>query len=357
MKLKGAKVVTGEEKSIQEIETKLVEEKQKEIENIENLPADDLGNEPSVEEPKLELNDDVVFKYVGSKLGKEVSSLDDLVEYKEKEVTLPEEVEDYLKYKSETNRGLKDYVELHRDFSSINDDEIIKQYYSDSSSGLDEDDIDFEFNKKFGSSEFDDEDDIRARNIEKKREAAKAREFYNSRKEKFSGRLESSHNAIPKEDIEGYEAYKQYKAESSTKVGDDAKRSEHFVNKTNELFSKFEGFKFKAGDNELIYKPSDLTNFTPESTGFDSFVSEHVDKDGYLKDPEKYHRAMAIAKDPDAYAKYFYDQGVSAQVKNFEKDGKNISMDIRESDGNVKKGGPKARVVNPDYGNKLKIKQ
>jgi hypothetical protein len=361
MKLKSAKIIDTEEKSIQEIETKLVEEHQGKVEEgseVVEKVEEDSKTEPSIiEDNKVELSDDVVLKYMGSKLGKELSSFDDVIEYREKEVSLPEEVQDYLKFKNDTKRGLKDYVELNKDYDSIGDEEIIKSYYYDNANGLDKEDIDFEYNKKFNLDEFADEDDVRAKNIEIKREATKAREFYNSRKEKYSGKLESSSNAIPEEDLEGYEAYKQYKANSTTKVEDEANRSEYFVNKTKDLFSKFEGFKFKVGDNDIVYKPTDLTKFTPENTGFDSFVSEHVDSNGYLKDPETYHRAMAIAKDPDAYAKYFFDQGVSSQVKNLEKSGKNIDMDIRESGGEMKKGGPKARVVNPDGGNKLRIKQ
>jgi hypothetical protein len=329
MKLKSAKVVTVEEKSKQEVERQLVEEHEKKIQE---------------ETPAVE------------KLGREINSFDDTIEYREKEAELPGEVQDYLKFKSETNRGLNDYVKLHEDLTNVSDDDIIKKFYSERD-GLSSEDANWQFNKRFGIHEDDEDDDVRAKSIGKTQKAREARDYYNSQREQFRGRLESSNPSLSDEDRSIIDAYKQNKADSDARAADDAKRSDFFVNKTNELFSKFEGFKFNVGDNEVVYKPSDMTGFTPENTGLDSFINNHIDDNGFLKDPEKYHRALDIAKNPEAYAKYFYDQGVASQVKSMEKDGKNINMDVRNASGEVKKGGPRARIVNPDTGNKLRIKQ
>ena len=79
---------------------------------------------------------------------------------------------------------------------------------------------------------------------------------------------------------------------------------------------------------------------------------------GLISDPRGYHRSFAIAMNPDKFAQYFYDQGVSAAVDNVSRKSKNINMDIRNAaQQTVTKDGMKIRAVgDTDSGRGLKIR-
>jgi len=76
-----------------------------------------------------------------------------------------------------------------------------------------------------------------------------------------------------------------------------------------------------------------------------NFIGKYVDKEGVISDPVKYHRALAVAINPEKFAQFFYDQGASSVVDNVAKKSKNINMDIRKSPRLVTKDGLKIRAV------------
>jgi hypothetical protein len=368
MKITGAKVVSGEEKSKQEIEAKLVEQHTEQVAEVTSENSVDAATSnaaieaqeevKSVDTPETQkIDDGVVLSYLGNKLGRDVSSFDDLVEVREKEVELPEDVSAFYNYKKETGRSLKDFMELQRDYDSMNPDDVLKSYYMQTSKGLDASDVEFELNKKFGyDQDLDDDDEIKYKEISKKKEIAKAIEYFDQQREQYKAPLESSSPLVSEDKLKKFEAYEQYEADSAKQQEEANKRSEYFTQKTNELYSdKFEGFKFKYGDNEVVWKPNDVSNMTPENTSYDKFVMSHLDDNGYLKDAEAYHRAMAIARDPEAFANYFIEQGRSMAVNDVVKQGKNVDMDVRSTPSQTGKGGLSAKVINPSGGNKLRI--
>ena len=81
-----------------------------------------------------------------------------------------------------------------------------------------------------------------------------------------------------------------------------------------------------------------------------------MDGEGYLKDAELFHRAIAIASDPDTYAKFFYDKGKADMTDGFEKDSKNIDL-VRSTNQSTPKTGSKVRALDNDHGNRLSFKK
>ena len=57
---------------------------------------------------------------------------------------------------------------------------------------------------------------------------------------------------------------------------------------------------------------------------------------------------MAVALNPDRFARHFYELGVSQTVENVSKKSKNINMDIRKAPRLVTKDGLKIRSVQSD---------
>jgi len=73
-----------------------------------------------------ELNEDEVLSYIGKRYGKEIKSIDDLVNARQESEELPSDVAAYLKYKKETGRGIDDYAKLQKDYSDMDSDSLLR---------------------------------------------------------------------------------------------------------------------------------------------------------------------------------------------------------------------------------------
>ena len=341
----------------EEPKAEVEEEKKEEEAKVEETPS----SEKIDETPSSELNDEDVLSYIKDRYNKDIESVDDLFTEKEVSNELPEDVSAYLKYKNETGRGIEDFYNLQKDFNSMEDDSVLANYYSITEEGLDAIDIQDIMEDKFGIDEdVDDPKDIKKKKLAKKRELAKAKKFLNEQKDKYKVPLESSGDQLSTEQKENLNAYESYLKESKTLEEQNKKKYDYFLSKTDEVFnSEFEGFEFTVGDKNVTFKPGTGEELKNVQKDFNNFVNKFMDKNtGLISDPRGYHRSFAIAMNPDKFAQYFYDQGVSAAVDNVSRKSKNINMDIRNAaQQTVTKDGMKIRAVgDTDSGRGLKIR-
>jgi hypothetical protein len=352
------KLVDFEEKSVQEIEQKLLEEHEQKmaepVEPVIETPTD----ESVIESPQFGDND--VLSYLKTKFNKEVNSLDELfVEKPQQQELLPEDVNAFLKFKKETGRGLEDFYRVNQDFSKITPERLLADYMRETNPDFDDEDIAFEYESKFSYDEDeDDEKEIKRKKLALKKELGKAAKYFEEQKEKYKAPLESRmESSIPAEDKEALESYKQYISQSSAMQQEQAKKSEYFINKTNDLFSdEFKGFDFKVGDKEISYKPGTPEQLKAQQTDISKFFNNFVNEDGYIKDAKQYHKTIAAAMNPDAMAKFFYDMGKADAIDDSARQSKNIDMSVRNAPQNIEKGGFKVTAMDSDHGNRLKIK-
>jgi hypothetical protein len=365
------KAVEFEEKSKAEIEEKLIKEHEDKQAGAE--PEKEVTSEAEEgktvteekvisEEPKAsapEINDEHVLSHIKNRYDKEINSLDELFEQREKNEELPEDVAAFLKYKKETGRNINDFMKLSKDYDNMDQDSLLLDYYKDQNSELDIEDVRFELDSKFAYDEdFDDEKEIKKKQVAKKKELAKAKKYFKDQKEQYKVPLESRESAVPKEEKEAYEAYRKQKQIDAQYEEEQKKRSNYFSEKTNELFNdKFEGFGFNVEENnKLVYRPSDTETLKKDQSSVMNFLSKYVDKDGYLKDAETFHKAMSVAMNPDKFAKYFYDKGKSDAVGDVSKQSKNINM-TRQAPTPTPKEGPGVRVIDENRSSRLVIKK
>jgi hypothetical protein len=64
-----------------------------------------------------------------------------------------------------------------------------------------------------------------------------------------------------------------------------------------------------------------------------------------LKDAEGYHKSLYTAMNADAIAKHFYEQGKADAMKDSVTKSKNIDMNPRQSHGEIKVDGVKAKII------------
>jgi len=78
----------------------------------------------------------------------------------------------------ETGGTVQDYVRLNADYSNVDSDTLLTEYYKQTKSHLDAAEIDFLMEDSFQFDEdLDEERDIRKKKLAKKEEVAKAKKF------------------------------------------------------------------------------------------------------------------------------------------------------------------------------------
>lgn len=311
-------------------------------------------DEKSVEPNKEE----IINQYLTDKYKISVNDLDNVLSNKNTPQALPEEVEKYLQYKQETKRGLKDFVKANEDVSEYEESVLLREYYRQSNPELDESDINYIIEDKFSIDNIDTDKDVKRKSLEKKQELHKAKQYFEQMRDKYKAPLESSSEALPEDVKKAVEFYKQYNDDSTREQEIVQNQRKVFEQKTSELFTdNFEGFEFNVGEKSLRYKPKDVNEVVKAQSDLNNFISRFVDEKGVLKDAKQYHTALNMAMNPQAYAKFFYEQGKADAVNEVVKDGKNINMNVR-ANVDSSKPGPKFRVMNDnDYGSGLKIKK
>ena len=82
-----------------------------------------------------------------------------------------------------------------------------------------------------------------------------------------------------------------------------------------------------------------------------------MDENGLMKDAEGYHRSLAMAMNPDKFAKFFYEQGQADATDDVTRKIKNINMSERKvSEASAKVDGMQVKSLSPESGNGLKIR-
>ena len=360
-----------EEKSRAEVEEQLLKKHEEKFEDTPqqqevaekvntNEPVQEDSPEPVENKtPSSELNDENVLSYIKDRYNKDINSVDELFAEKEANEPLPEDVSAYLKYKKETGRGIEDFYRLQKDYTDMDENSVLANYYASTEEGLDEIDIQDIIEDKFDfDEEIDDPKDIKKIKLAKKRELAKAKKFLNEQKDKYKVPLESSGDGLSADQQENLNAYKSYIDESKSIKEQTTKRYDYFLNKTNEVFNNdFKGFDFKVGENNLTFKPGTADELKNVQKDVTNFINKYMDDKGLIADAKGYHKALSVAMNPDKFAQFFYDQGVSNAVDNVSRKSKNINMDVRQAPQSVSKDGMKIRPVgNTDSGRGLRIR-
>lgn len=367
------KAVDFEEKSTQEIEKELLDKVENEnsgedeanVDRVEestesaSAPQEQEDIQPQGEAQELSIKDEDVLSYIGKRYDREINSLDELFEQRNANEELPEDVSAFLKYKKETGRGINDFIKINKDYNDVDDDQLLREYYLDQNKDLDLEDVQFEIEDRFHYDEdLDEEREVRLKKVAKKKELAKARDHFNQLKEQYKVPLESREGLASDKDMEEFNAYKKQKEVATANDQELAKRAQYFSSKTGELFSEnFEGFGFNVSeDKKLVYKPADSKTLLNEQSDLNNFVNKFTGDDGFIKDIEGFHRSIAVASNPEKFAKYFYDKGMADAVGDVAKESKNIDM-TRKSTQVIKKEGFQVRNIDADRSNRLIIKK
>lgn len=358
----------AEQKSAVQVEQELLDKHEEQFSQVNNQePVNDapiiedtpINDVPTIDnQEEEELSEEKVLSYIGKKYNKEIKSFDDLMAERKESIDLPEDVATYLRYKQETGRGIEDFIKLNKDVDSMDPQTLLKEYLTSTQEGLDADDIDVLMDEYRYDEDLDDESTIRKIKLETKKAVAEAKKFFNTQKEKYRVPLESRVESISEEQKEIYEKYKQYTEQANSYEEESERKRQWFNQKSDEVFSDgFKGFEFNLDDKKVAFNPGDRNELKKLQSTPANFINKFLDEQGLIKDAEGYHRALAVAMNPDKFAKFFYEQGKADAVDGTMRSIKNIQMsENRAPEVGRPVDGIQVKAVNPDSGRSLKIR-
>lgn len=269
---------------------------------------------------------------------------------------IPEGLEDLVKFMNETGGTIEDYARLNADYSNVDDQALLREYYKKTKPHLDNDEINFLLEDNFAYDEELDEDrDVRRKKLAYKEEIAKAKDFLEGLKDKYYKEVKLT-SKLSQDQKEAIDFYNQYQQEQSQLQEINTKASENFTKLTSQLFNEeFKGFDFKVGDKKYRFKVKDPARVQQNQSDISQALGKFLDNDGLLKDAAGYHKALFAGLNADQIANHFYEQGKADAIRNVKASSKNINMGERQT-GTVEAGGIKVRAISGDSSSKLKVK-
>ena len=312
-------------------------------------------NEEVAEESVLEALEDTDEPEV---VVEETTKEEVIQESKDNGIELPENIQKVVDFMNETGGSLEDYVRLNTDFDQLSPESLLQEYYKQTKSHLDPEEIEFLIEDNFSYDEdLDEERDIRRKKLAYKEEIAKAKQFLEESKAKYYDEVKLNSKLLPDQQkaIDFFNRYNQ--EQSETRVIQE-KQIENFKNKTDSLFSdNFKGFDFKVGEQKYRFNVKDAQSVKDKQSDINNFIGKFLDENNMLSDASGYHKALFVANNADAIVNHFYEQGKADAVKQISTEAKNINMDPRKtSQGIIETGGIKVKAISGDDSSKLRIK-
>jgi hypothetical protein len=270
-------------------------------------------------------------------------------------IDLPENIEKLVSFMKETGGTINDYVRLNADYSNVDNDTLLKEYYKKTKPYLDSEDVSLLLEDFSYDEDIDEERDIRKKKLAFKEEVAKAKNFLEQTKSKYYDEIKLR-PGVTQEQKKATDFFNRYNEEQSKAE----QQHESFKNQTKKLFSQdFKGFDFNLGEKKFRYGVKDPGKVAETQSNISNIVGKFLNSDGSVKDPVGYHKAMYAAANVDTIANHFYEQGKADAVKQVIDSSKNPSQTLRQSPQTGFKDGIKVKVLNEGAlsSSKLKIKK
>ena len=267
---------------------------------------------------------------------------------------VPENLEKLVSFMKETGGTVDDYARLNADYSNVDGEALLKEYYKQAKPHLDSEEIQFVIEDSFNYDEdLDEARDIRKKKLAYKEEVAKAKSYLDSLKDKYYAEIKLRPGVNP-EQQKATDFFNRYNEEqAATKVNQD-----RFISQTDELLNNdFKGFDFKVGEKKFRYGVKDPVKVADNQKDISTFIKTFLNDKGEVVDTKGYHKALYAARNADTIAQHFYEQGKTDAIKGQIAKDKNITTEPRKTqDGNVFVNGFKVKAISGQDSSKLKIK-
>jgi hypothetical protein len=269
---------------------------------------------------------------------------------------LPENIEKLVQFMEDTGGTVEDYVRINADYSNVDNNKLLEEYYRQTRPHLDYEEVKFLMEDNFNYDEdVDEERDIRKKKLAYKEEIAKAKNFLEETKKKYYDEIKLRPGATQEQQkaMDFFNRYNEEQKMVQEQHGRFKQRTDNFFNK------EFKGFNFDVGEKKFRFKVANTTNVAKNQSDLTNLVGKFLDNKGEVKDYAGYHKAIYAAENADTIASHFYEQGKSDAIKEMTAKSKNITEDARQtaaSAGDVFINGLRVKAISGANSSKLKIK-
>ena len=262
---------------------------------------------------------------------------------------LPENIQKLMDFMEETGGDLNDYVKLNQDYSKLDDNALLREYYKQTKPHLDNEEINFLMEDTFSYDEdVDDDRDIRRKKLALKEQVASAKSHLDGQKSKYYDEIKAG-SKLTGEQQKAIDFFNRYNKESEATQKIAEKQKSTFLNKTENVFNdKFKGFEYNVGDKKYRFNVNNAEEVKNTQGDINNFVKKFLNENNEMSDAKGYHKSLYTAMNADAVAKHFYEQGKADAMKNSIAKAKNVDMNPRQSHGTIDAGGIKVRVLGND---------
>ena len=355
-----SKPKTEEQDAIQTQETNdsnvVVEESKNSVDSKEVVeeirPTEEV--KPVIEEIIDEKPEEEEVISIGEKMEPQAETTAEEPQTVKQDINLPENIEKVVDFMKETGGTLEDYVRLNADYSNVDSDTLLREYYKQTKSHLDSEEISFLLEDNFQfDEELDEARDIRKKKLAYKEEVAKARKHLNGLKSQYYDEIKLR-PGVTQEQKKAMDFFNRYNEEQNVAE----QQHEVFKNTTKDYFTKeFKGFDFSVGDKKFRYGVKNPSEVADNQSNISNIVKKFLNDKGDVTDVKGYHKAMYAAQNADTIAQHFYEQGKADAIRNVAAKSNNITNEARESaPSDVFVGGFKVKSISGLDSSKLKIK-
>jgi len=339
-------------KAAEDVVEEIIEDKTEEV--VEDKTEESISQEK--EEVILE---EITEEEVEEKVEEVKEQIDEAVTKSEETgESIPENIQKLIDFMKETGGNLEDYVRLNQDYSKLDDMSLLREYYKQTKSHLNDDEISFLMEDQFSyDEEVDEERDIRRKKLALKEQVADAKSHLDRQKSKYYEDIKAG-SKLTSEQQKAVDFFNRYNKESEeTKKIAESQKS-NFLKKTESVFNnKFKGFEYNVGDKKYRFNVKNTNEVKENQSDINNFVKKFLNEKNEMSDAKGYHKSLFTAMNADAVAKHFYEQGKADAMKDSVAKAKNVNMDPRQSHGEIKAGGLTFKVLGDDSSDfKFKIK-
>ena len=316
--------------------------------------AESKEEKPIIEEIKEEPEEEVIS--IGEEMVQSseqpIAKVSDEIK---QDINLPENIEKVVDFMKETGGTLEDYVRLNADYSNVDNDTLLREYYKQTKSHLNSEEVNFLLEDNFEfDEELDEARDIRKKKLAYKEEVAKAKSHLEGLKGKYYEEIKLRPGTT-QEQQKAVDFFNRYNEEQNTAQ----QQHEAFKSNTKDYFNnEFKGFEFSVGEKKFRYGVKNVNDVVDSQSNINNTIGKFLDKKGNVADVKGYHKAMYAADHADTIAQHFYEQGKSDAIRDIAAKSNNVDTNPRSrAPEDVFVGGFKVKAVSGIDSSKLTIKK
>jgi hypothetical protein len=270
---------------------------------------------------------------------------------------IPENIQKLMEFMEDTGGDLDDYIKLNKDYSKLDEQDLLYEYYKQTKPHLNNEEINFLMEDQFSYEEdVDDDREIKRKKLALKEQVANAKSHLDGQKSKYYDEIKAG-SKLTNEQQKAIDFFNRYNKESEVNQKAVKTNSDIFTQKTEQVFNEgFKGFEYNVGEKTYRFNVNNAEEVKNTQSDLNNFTKKFLDKKSALTDATGYHKSLYTAMNADAVAKHFYEQGKADAIKDSIAKAKNVDMNPRQTHGEIETGGMKFRVLSDDSSPDFKFK-